>query len=198
MVQPDRQGVRPANLLAAFPRSGGQCGAAGVDHETVEMFEQHWEANLEKLAPISCGTGPTSRRRCGGSTSPKPGSDEKRPLGIPTVATGSCKTALRQRAGTDLRAGLRRTQLRLPPGTAAARSLASRRSAAEERATRYVVDADLKSYFDTIPHEPADGAREGEGIGRPGAGAVRGVPEARYPGGLAKSWTPEAGTPQGR
>ena len=32
-----------------------------------------------------------------------------------------------------------------------------------------VVDADLKSYFDTIPREPADGAGGGESVGRPGA-----------------------------
>lgn len=41
---------RPANLRNAFARVKANKGAAGVDHQTVEMFEQHLEANLEWLA----------------------------------------------------------------------------------------------------------------------------------------------------
>ena len=43
---------------------------------------------------------------------------------------------------------------------------------------RYVVDADLKSYFDTIPHERLMERVRGAGGGRAGAGTGRGVPEA--------------------
>ena len=41
---------RPANLRSAFARVKANQGAAGVDHQTIEMFEQHLEANLEYLA----------------------------------------------------------------------------------------------------------------------------------------------------
>jgi len=74
-----------ANLRAAFAKVKANGGAAGVDHQTVEMFERHLEENLEKL----------SRSLREGSYRPqavrrvwitKLGSKEKRPLGIPTVS----------------------------------------------------------------------------------------------------------------
>jgi RNA-directed DNA polymerase len=37
------------NLRAAFAEVKANGGAAGVDHQTVEMFEQHLEENVEKL-----------------------------------------------------------------------------------------------------------------------------------------------------
>ena len=49
---------RPANLLRAFARVKANKGVAGVDHQTIEMFEQHLEANLERLAVLA---GPLGR-----------------------------------------------------------------------------------------------------------------------------------------
>ena len=56
--------------------------AAGVDHVTVEAFERHLEANLEKLSQsLRDGTyRPEAIRR---AWIPKLGSKEMRPLGIP-------------------------------------------------------------------------------------------------------------------
>ena len=72
------------NLRQAFARVKANEGAAGVDHVTVEEFERHLEANLEKLSrALQDGTyRPQAVRRV---WIPKPGSKEKRPLGIPTV-----------------------------------------------------------------------------------------------------------------
>ena len=39
-----------ANLRAAFAEGKANRGAAGVDNQTVEMFERHLEENLEKLS----------------------------------------------------------------------------------------------------------------------------------------------------
>ena len=39
-----------ANLRAAFEEVKANGGAAGVDHQTVEMFERHLEENLGKLS----------------------------------------------------------------------------------------------------------------------------------------------------
>ena len=39
-----------ANLGAAFAKVKANRGVAGVDHETIEMFEQRLEENLEKLS----------------------------------------------------------------------------------------------------------------------------------------------------
>src|SRR6058998_1294640 len=40
----------PANLRAAFAEGKANGGAAGVDHQTVEMFERQLEQNLGKLS----------------------------------------------------------------------------------------------------------------------------------------------------
>ncbi len=75
-VHPER------NLNAAFVRVAANAGAAGVDHVTVTMFEDRLEANLKDLSDaLRTGTYlPQAIRR---HWIPKPGSQEKRPLGIP-------------------------------------------------------------------------------------------------------------------
>src|SRR5262245_20565451 len=73
-----------ANLKAAFAKVKRNDGSPGVDHVTIKMFEAHLEENLKRLsASLRAGSyRPQSIRRV---WIPKPGSKEKRPLGIPTV-----------------------------------------------------------------------------------------------------------------
>ena len=74
-----------------------------MDHQTIEMFERQLEENLEKLAR-SLREGsyrPQAIRRV---WIPKPGSKEKRPLGIPTVRDRVVQSGTAARAGTDIRA----------------------------------------------------------------------------------------------
>lgn len=75
----------PLNLEAARRKVTGNAGAAGVDHQTVEDFAAHRRKELDRLhESLRTGTyRPQSVRRV---WIPKPGSQEKRPLGIPTVA----------------------------------------------------------------------------------------------------------------
>ena len=81
-----------ANLQKAFERVKANGGAAGVDHNTVEEFERHLETNLEKLSQALKDSNyrPQAIRRV---WIPKPGSKEKRPLGIPMVSA-DCTCAL--------------------------------------------------------------------------------------------------------
>ncbi len=74
-----------ANLRAAFAKVKANRGGAGVDHQTIEMFERCLEENLENLSQsLKDGSyRPQAVRRV---WIPKPGSKEKRPLGIPTVS----------------------------------------------------------------------------------------------------------------
>src|SRR5882672_4546618 len=77
--------VHPVGTLsAAFQQVAANEGAAGVDRVTIAMFEEGLDRNLANLSEeLRKGTyQPQSIRR---HYIPKPGSREKRPLGIPTV-----------------------------------------------------------------------------------------------------------------
>jgi hypothetical protein len=85
------------NLLAAFQRVASNDGAAGVDRVTVRQFERGLPETLWEVADqLRHGQyQPQSIRRV---HIPKPGSDETRPLGIPTGSSPFCKRcAHRQR-----------------------------------------------------------------------------------------------------
>jgi RNA-directed DNA polymerase len=73
------------NLRKAFEQVKANGGAAGVDHQTIEMFERHLEQNLEKLSQ-SLKDGSYSPQAVKRVWIHKLGSKEKRPLGIPMVA----------------------------------------------------------------------------------------------------------------
>src|SRR5204863_6559931 len=85
---------KPRNLRAAFAQVKANQGAAGVDHQTIEMFEADLETNLSKVSQqLADGSyRPQAVRR---KWIAKPGSSEKRPLGIPTVRSRVVETALR-------------------------------------------------------------------------------------------------------
>ncbi len=182
------------NLRRAFERVKANRGAAGVDHVTVARFERQLEANLATLSrQLREGTyRPQAVRRV---WIDKPGSREKRPLGIPTVRDRVVQTALRQviepiferdfaahsygfRPRRGCKDALRRVDRLLKQGYV------------------HVVDADIKGYFDSIPHEPLM-ARVREKIAD---GRVLALIEAflnqNVLDGLT-SWMPEEGTPQG-
>jgi RNA-directed DNA polymerase len=99
------------NLRKAFERVKANGGTAGVDHETVEEFERHRETNLEELSQaLRDGSyRPQAIRRV---WIPKPGSQEKRPLGIPTVRA-DCTRA-------PLAFGMGRNISSLPPAASSA------------------------------------------------------------------------------
>ena len=94
-VHPER------TLQAAFSQVAANEGAAGVDHVTIAMFDEHLDEDLKRLSEqLRTGTyRPQLIRR---HYIPKPGTQEKRPLGIPTIRDRVVQTALRMVIGTDL------------------------------------------------------------------------------------------------
>ena len=74
------------NLQAAFEAVAANDGAAGVDHVTIEQFAARLPENLEHLhASLQAETYvPQAVRRV---WIPKPGTNQQRPLGIPTVSS---------------------------------------------------------------------------------------------------------------
>jgi len=182
------------NLRAAFEAIQANKGSAGVDHQTIEMFEKHLANNLVDLSTsLQSGTyRPTAIKRV---WIPKPGSAEKRPLGIPTVRDRVVQAALRNviepiferdfapqsygfRPGRGCKDALRRVDELLSAGHA------------------FVVDADLKSYFDTIPHTSMMRLLERKIADSRVLALLRAYLTQQVME-TAKDWAPQEGTPQG-
>lgn len=182
------------NLEAAFEKVKRRGGAAGVDHQTAALFEKRKEAHLESIATkLKEGTyRPQALRRV---WIEKPGSTEKRPLGIPTVRDRVVETALLHVLQPIFERDFAPHSYGFRPGRGCKDAL-RRVNALLKAGYTWVVDADIKSYFDTIPHEAlverveekiAD-SRVVELIRRYlKQGIVEGIRE----------WEPEEGTPQG-
>src|SRR6266850_1178180 len=141
---------KPGNLRAAFAQVKANQGAAGVDHQTIEMFEADLDTNLRKVSQqLADGSyRPQAVRR---KWIAKPGSSEKRPLGIPTVRDRVVQTAMRNVLEPIFERTFAAQSYGFRPGRGCKDALRRVDQLLKEGNT-WVVDADLKSYFDTIPH----------------------------------------------
>jgi len=142
---------RQENLHSAFKKVKRNGGAGGVDHVTVAGFEQDLDGELTKLSEgLKARTyEPQAARRV---YIEKPGTTEKRPLGIPTVRDRVCEGALRH----VLEPIFEREFAENSHGFRPQRSAKDALRAVDhglKAGQGYVVDADIKRYFDTIPHE---------------------------------------------
>jgi len=184
----------PANLEAAYAKVRSNRGAAGVDRVSVEHFHRHRDENLEKLhTRLKAGTyHPQAVRRV---YIPKPGSISGRTLGIPTVRDRVVQTALRNVLEPIFETDFAEHSYGFRPGRGCKDALRRVHRLLRTGYT-HVVDADLASYLDTIPHKPLM-----ELVKRKVAdGRVLGLVEAYLSQRVmetAKEWTPEEGTPQG-
>jgi RNA-directed DNA polymerase len=184
----------PANLAAAWKRVRDNRGAAGVDHQSVGQFDTHAAKYLDELHG-ELREGRYRPRPVRRQWIPKPGTNQQRPLGIPTVRDRIVQSALRhvlepiweakfvdqsygfrpERSGKD---ALRRVQTLLHDGYT------------------WVVDADIQSYYDSIDR----GRLLDEVAGQVADGKVLQLVEAMLAQPVmeeASRWTPEEGIPQG-
>src|SRR5882724_410236 len=185
---------RARNLSAAFAKVKANQGAAGVDHQTIEMFEADLETNLSKVSQQLADSSyrPQAVRR---RWIAKPGSSEKRPLGIPTVRDRLVQTALRNVMEPIFERNFAEHSYGFRPRRGCKDAL-RRVDHLLKAGNTWVVDADLQSYFDTIPQgklleQVAKKVADSRVLELVEAMLRQGVME-----GLAH-WTPEAGTPQG-
>ena len=149
---------RQENLARSLQKVVAKGGSAGIDHQSASQVGERREQTIQKLEQElrTSQYRPQAVKRV---WIPKPGSQEKRPLGVPTVRDRIVQGAVLQvmepiferefapqsygfRPGKGCKDALRRVEELLRGGH------------------HWVVDADLKSYFDTIPHE---GLMEGVG-----------------------------------
>jgi RNA-directed DNA polymerase len=137
------------NLSAAFAKVKANGGAAGCDHQTVAMYESRLEANLQELSE-QLRSGTYRPRRVRRVYIPKPGSRQRRPLGIPTVRDRVVQTALRSVIEPIFERDFGEQSYGFRPGRGCKDAL-RRVDALLKAGYTHVVDVDLQSYFDTIP-----------------------------------------------
>lgn len=139
------------NLRAAAAKVVANQGAPGIDHVTVEAFAADLDNNVAKLAAALRGGSyePQAIRRV---YIPKPGSNEQRPLGIPTVRDRVVQGAVRHVLEPIFEREFARHSYGFRPQHSC-RDALRRVDDLLKQGYVYVVDADLQSYFDTIPHE---------------------------------------------
>lgn len=181
-------------LERAFERVKAKDGAPGVDHQTIEDYERHLETNLDRLAAkLEDGTyepGPVRR-----TWIPKPGCAEERPLGIPTVEDRMVQMACHLVLEPIYESDFAEQSYGFRPNRGAKDALRRVHELLKDGKT-WVVDADLKSYFDTIPHDPLmERVREKVTDGRV-LELIRSFLDQEVVDGDER-WHPEEGTPQG-
>ena len=138
-------------LEAAWEKVRSNAGGSGVDGITVERFAKDCPRGLlvpnEQLQEARYQPLPVKR-----TWIPKPGSKEKRPLGIPAVRDRIVQTALRMVIEPIYEVSFAEHSYGFRPGRGCRDALRRVQHLLDEGGT-WIVDADLKSYFDTIPHE---------------------------------------------
>ncbi len=181
-------------LKAAFAEVAANKGAAGVDHVSVEHFAKDKDANLRRLSEeLRRGSyRPQQIRR---HYIPKPGSTEMRPLGIPTVRDRVVQTALRMVIEPIFERDFAAHSYGFRPNRGCKDAL-RRMHELLKAGYVFLVDADLKSYFDTIPKDRLmalirQKVEDTRVLALIGNFLEQGVLDGD------KEWVPEQGTPQG-
>jgi RNA-directed DNA polymerase len=182
------------NLSASAHRVIGKRGSAGVDQQSTEDFGAQLRIEVrqlgEQLKERTYQAKPVRRVQI-----PKPGSNQTRPLGIPTVRDRVVQTALVNviepifdHEFHDRSFGFRR-----------GRSCHDALRVVEdllEKGHVYVVDADLQGYFDTIPKDRLLALVKSKISDR---GILELIEQYLNQSVLEelREWTPESGVPQG-
>jgi RNA-directed DNA polymerase len=182
------------NLAAAFAKVKTNDGAHGVDGITVSRFESRLEENLARLHRelLEGVYRPQPVRRV---WIPKPGTRERRPLGVPTVRDRVVQTAVKAALEPIFEREFKEGSYGFRPGRSCHKAL-SQVWKSLTAGTAFVVDADLRKFFDTIPHEVIlRGLKE-----KVSDGKLLAVVESYLTQGVMDGWTfepDEEGTPQG-
>ena len=184
---------RAETLKEAWQKVAANGGAAGVDGQSVKRFAAQAEMYLKELS-VALERG-TYRAMAVRRVEISKGGGKHRPLGIPVVKDRIVQTALKfvlepifEREFLGMSYGFR-------PGRGCKDALREVEGWLKEGYT-FVVDADLRSYFDTIPHARLmERVKEHVSDGR-----VIELIEAFLQQDIIKDlerWTPSGGTPQG-
>lgn len=138
--------ISKQDVWDAYARVKANHGAAGVDGQSIEQFEEDVENNLYRLW----------NRLCSGSYFPPPvrrvdipkGDGQRRPLGIPTVSDRIAQTVVQRYLEPIVEPRFHNNSYGYRPGRSAHQAL----SVARQRCWRddWVLDLDIKRFFDSI------------------------------------------------
>jgi RNA-directed DNA polymerase len=184
---------RPSTLQSAWEHVRSNRGAAGIDRQSIEGFAANAERNLNELTKeLQEGRyRPHAVKRV---DIPKAGG-KTRPLGIPTVKDRIVQTAVKRVIEPIFENDFLPTSHGFRPGRSCKDALREVDKHLKEGYT-HVVDADLKGYFDSIPH-PRLKERIEE---RLSDGRLLELLASWLNQDIVKGlerWTPTGGTPQG-
>lgn len=180
-------------LAVAWEKVRGNGGASGVDGESVERFEARRDEYLAELSEAlrQGDYQPQAVRRV---EIPK-GDGRMRPLGIPTVKDRVVQTAMKLVIEPIFETKFLASSYGFRPGRGCKDALREvDRLLGEGFAV--VVDADLKGYFDSIPHGKLMERVEAHISDGRLLALLRSYLEQDIFDGM-QSWTPTEGTPQG-
>lgn len=185
---------RKGNLEAGYAKVKANGGKPGVDRVTVREYSLNKDKNLEWLASeLASGRYlPMANLRV---EIPKPGSTEKRPLGIPTVKDRVAETALKNVIEPIFEKTFAKRSYGFRPNTGCKAALTEMNEWIK-RGYVQVVEVDFRKYFDTVPRKPLMKKIAGEIAD----GKVLSLIESYLKQGVMQDmseWTPEKGTPQG-
>jgi RNA-directed DNA polymerase len=184
---------RPTTLGAAWQQVARNKGAAGVDGQSIERFAAQAERYLQELHDslkrASYRPSPVKRVEI-----PK-GDGRTRPLGIPTVKDRIVQTALKMVIEPIFEAQFRPGSYGFRPGRGCKDALRAVDRLLKAGFT-WVVDADLKGYFDSIPQDRLMALVENSISDGRVLALIDGFLHQDIMQEMAR-WTPTAGTPQG-
>jgi len=138
------------NLCIAFEKVRANKGAGGIDKVSLEEFERNIDLNLEEIHRLlyedRYQPQPVKRVYI-----PKPNGD-KRPLGIPTIRDRVVQQALVNRIGKIFEAKFMNCSFGFRPNRSALGAIQKVEEYFKE-GYQWVVEVDIKSFFDTVRHE---------------------------------------------
>lgn len=185
--------IRPTTLEAAWRKVARNKGAGGVDGQSIERFAAQAERYLQELHD-ELRTGRYHPQPVKRVDIPK-ADGRTRPLGIPTVKDRIVQQALKMVMEPIFEVQFRPASYGFRPGRSCKDALRTVDQLLKEGYT-HVVDADLKGYFDSIPHGRVMALVESSISDGRVLSLVRSFLQQDIMKGMER-WSPTTGTPQG-
>lgn len=142
--------INERNLLECFAELKRN-KASGIDGETVESYEKDLHTNIsllvERLKAKTYRPKPVRRVYI-----PKPGKDEKRGLGIPAVEDKLVQIAIKKLLEAIYEQDFLECSYGFRPGRSCHGAINRIDKTITTKPINYVVEADIKRYFDTVSH----------------------------------------------